>query len=49
MFFFATVESFGNTSNSSAFGPAFMGSVACLYHLSETLRLGGEIKSFRIN
>jgi hypothetical protein len=45
----ATVQSFGNTSNSSEFGSAFMGSVAYLLPLSENLRLGGEIKYMRIN
>ncbi len=45
----ATVESFGNTSNSSAFGSAFMASVAYLVPLSENLRLGGELKFMRIN
>ena len=45
----ATVESFGNTSNSSEFGSAFMASVAYLVPLSGNLRLGGELKFIRIN
>jgi len=45
----ATVESFGNTSNSSEFGSAFMASVAYLVPLSGNLRLGGELKFMRIN
>jgi hypothetical protein len=45
----ASVESFGNTSNSSEFGSAFMASVAYLVPLSENLRLGGELKFLRIN
>jgi hypothetical protein len=45
----ASVESFGNTSNSSEFGSAFMASVAYLVPLSQHLRLGGELKFMRIN